>query len=264
MDVPVLRDFLELLPGGRRAAFEFRHASWHDPAVFAELRARKVALCIADSEKMSTPVEATADYAYFRLRDEGYQQADIERWAGDDCGPAGRQGCLRLLQARGAGPGPRVRAAVDRRAGAAQRVTREGIRQKAEGRGRTGLCVVLASALTLFRVQDDGRQDQSELLGLVNQGVQPRDPDVSVRRRGAVSARTWLPRTSFKAMQFLFMKSGSTGHRRPPRYSPQPTPPHPPADTQVGSTRSPGESPRTGPMRCSHWQKGQSVCEILG
>ena len=30
---------------------------------------------------MSTPVEITADYAYFRLRDEGYQQADIERWA---------------------------------------------------------------------------------------------------------------------------------------------------------------------------------------
>jgi uncharacterized protein YecE (DUF72 family) len=40
-----------------------------------------MALCIADSEKMSTPVERTADYAYFRLRDEGYQQADIERWA---------------------------------------------------------------------------------------------------------------------------------------------------------------------------------------
>ena len=82
VNLPVLRDFLELLPGDVRAAFEFRHESWHDPAVFAELRARKVALCIADSEKMSTPVEATADYAYFRLRDEGYQQADIERWAG--------------------------------------------------------------------------------------------------------------------------------------------------------------------------------------
>ena len=86
MNVPVLRDFLELLPGDVRAAFEFRHESWHDPAVFAELRARKVALCIADSEKMSTPVEATADYAYFRLRDEGYQQADIERWAGTIAG----------------------------------------------------------------------------------------------------------------------------------------------------------------------------------
>ena len=49
--------------------------------MFDELRARNVALCFADSEKMSTPVEVTADYAYFRLRDEGYQQADIERWA---------------------------------------------------------------------------------------------------------------------------------------------------------------------------------------
>ena len=78
----MLRAFLELLPDDVRAAFEFRHASWHDPEVFDALRARNVALCVADSEKMSTPVEATADYAYFRLRDEGYQQADIERWAG--------------------------------------------------------------------------------------------------------------------------------------------------------------------------------------
>jgi uncharacterized protein YecE (DUF72 family) len=36
---------------------------------------------VADSEKLHAPVEITADYAYFRLRDEGYQQADIERWA---------------------------------------------------------------------------------------------------------------------------------------------------------------------------------------
>ena len=30
---------------------------------------------------MSTPLVTTADYAYFRLRDEGYQSADIDRWA---------------------------------------------------------------------------------------------------------------------------------------------------------------------------------------
>jgi uncharacterized protein YecE (DUF72 family) len=30
---------------------------------------------------MSTPVVTTADYGYFRLRDEGYQPADLERWA---------------------------------------------------------------------------------------------------------------------------------------------------------------------------------------
>ena len=80
-DLDVLRRFLELLPEDTRSAFEFRHPSWHEAAVFDELRARKVALCVADSEKMSTPVETTADYAYFRLRDEGYQPADIDKWA---------------------------------------------------------------------------------------------------------------------------------------------------------------------------------------
>lgn len=78
----VLKAFLELLPEGSRAAFEFRHPSWFEAEVFEALRSRNVALCIADSEKLSTPVEVTADYAYFRLRDEGYQQADIEKWAG--------------------------------------------------------------------------------------------------------------------------------------------------------------------------------------
>jgi uncharacterized protein YecE (DUF72 family) len=81
-DAGVLREFTELLPDGTRAAFEFRHASWFDPDIFDVLRARNLALCIADSEKMSAPLEFTADYAYYRLRDEGYQQADIERWAG--------------------------------------------------------------------------------------------------------------------------------------------------------------------------------------
>ncbi|MBA3884394.1 MAG: DUF72 domain-containing protein [Acidobacteria bacterium] len=80
-DASILQRFLELLPEGTRAAFEFRHASWLDAEVFDALRRRNVALCVADSEKMTTPVEVTADYAYFRLRDEGYQQADIERWA---------------------------------------------------------------------------------------------------------------------------------------------------------------------------------------
>ena len=80
-DIDVLRRFVDVLPDGTRAAFEFRHASWHDAEVLDVLRARNLALCVADSEKMSTPVQMTADYAYFRLRDEGYQQADIERWA---------------------------------------------------------------------------------------------------------------------------------------------------------------------------------------
>ncbi len=81
-DLALLDGFLGELPPGACAAFEFRHASWMDAAVFARLRARNLALCIADSEKFSTPLEMTASYGYFRLRDEGYTEADLTRWAG--------------------------------------------------------------------------------------------------------------------------------------------------------------------------------------
>ena len=80
-DLEVFDAFLQLLPEGTCAAFEFRHASWMDPEVFARLRAHDLALCVADSEKFSTPVQITARYGYFRLRDEGYKPDDLVRWA---------------------------------------------------------------------------------------------------------------------------------------------------------------------------------------
>ena len=80
-DLAVFDAFLVQLPAGVRAAFEFRHTSWFDDEVFDRLTARNLAVCIADSEKLSTPVRVTADYAYFRLRDEGYQADDIKQWA---------------------------------------------------------------------------------------------------------------------------------------------------------------------------------------
>ena len=80
-DIPVLDAFLGMLPPGARGAFEFRHPSWHDDAVFERLSAAGQALCVADSERMSTPVRITAEHAYFRLRDEGYTDADVARWA---------------------------------------------------------------------------------------------------------------------------------------------------------------------------------------
>jgi uncharacterized protein YecE (DUF72 family) len=80
-DLAVLDGFLAMLPASLCATFEFRHASWLDEDVYARLKTRNLALCIADSEKASTPLRMTADYAYFRLRDEGYQPADITKWA---------------------------------------------------------------------------------------------------------------------------------------------------------------------------------------
>jgi len=80
-DLAVFDAFLAGLPPRAPAAFEFRHGSWLDDEVFERLARRNLALCVADSEKMSTPVFATADFTYFRLRDEGYTADDIKRWA---------------------------------------------------------------------------------------------------------------------------------------------------------------------------------------
>jgi uncharacterized protein YecE (DUF72 family) len=80
-DLVRLGAFLDALPPKAPAAFEFRHPSWFDDEVFQLLRARGCTLCVADSEKLETPLELTSDIAYFRLRDEGYQPADIEMWA---------------------------------------------------------------------------------------------------------------------------------------------------------------------------------------
>jgi uncharacterized protein YecE (DUF72 family) len=80
-DLALLDGFLAMLPVATRAAFEFRHASWFDAAVYERLRAAGLALCIADSEKLSTPLEVTATYGYFRLRDEGYAPRDLAHWA---------------------------------------------------------------------------------------------------------------------------------------------------------------------------------------
>ena len=79
-DVALLDHFLPQLPTGIRAAFEFRHASWFDDEVFGRLASRNIAVCIADSEKLSTPVRITAEYAYFRLRDEGYTAENVKQW----------------------------------------------------------------------------------------------------------------------------------------------------------------------------------------
>src|SRR6185503_20832976 len=49
-DLPRLGEFLKLLPRGIRVAFEFRHESWFDEEVYDLLRARRLALCIAQTD----------------------------------------------------------------------------------------------------------------------------------------------------------------------------------------------------------------------
>jgi uncharacterized protein YecE (DUF72 family) len=80
-DVGRLDDCLALVPPPVRMAVEFRHASWLDEEVYAVLRARNAALCVADTEETTTPDVATADFGYLRLRDRAYARDELARWA---------------------------------------------------------------------------------------------------------------------------------------------------------------------------------------
>lgn len=80
-DVQRLGDLLAQLPPGLRYAFEFRHSSWHADDLYEQLGRNNGALCIADTEKGTTPLVATADFGYLRLRDEGYAEAGLSEWS---------------------------------------------------------------------------------------------------------------------------------------------------------------------------------------
>jgi uncharacterized protein YecE (DUF72 family) len=82
-DLPLLEEFLTLLPEGRRAAFEFRHASWADDEVHEVLRKHGAALCVADTDELESDpdVVPTADWGYLRLRRSGYADGALRSWA---------------------------------------------------------------------------------------------------------------------------------------------------------------------------------------
>jgi uncharacterized protein YecE (DUF72 family) len=79
-DLPRLEAFLATLPPAVKAAVEFRHESWFTDDVYAALQARNAALCVADSEELSTPFEATANWGYLRLRRQDYDDAALAAW----------------------------------------------------------------------------------------------------------------------------------------------------------------------------------------
>jgi uncharacterized protein YecE (DUF72 family) len=86
LDLARLESFVERLPHGTRAAFEFRHVSWRTPAVRELLRRRELATVAVDDDEAneadtSADLEPTADYAYVRLRRTHYEDGDLTAWS---------------------------------------------------------------------------------------------------------------------------------------------------------------------------------------
>ena len=81
-DVERLAKFLELLPEGTPAAFEFRHESWRDQAVHACLRERGCALVhVDDEDRTLEDIVSTGAFGYLRLRRPDYAPDDLAAWA---------------------------------------------------------------------------------------------------------------------------------------------------------------------------------------
>jgi uncharacterized protein YecE (DUF72 family) len=80
-DAERLRNFLGILSGDKRAAFEFRHESWFDEEILDLLRANDCALVVSDTdEKPLTEIITTAAWGYLRLRRTNYEEQDLADW----------------------------------------------------------------------------------------------------------------------------------------------------------------------------------------
>jgi uncharacterized protein YecE (DUF72 family) len=86
-DAERLGEFLALPslqgPQAPKIAFEFRHESWFDEAIYAVLRGHNAALCVAESDDLISPeVHTAVDHTCFRLRrNGGYTPAELDSFA---------------------------------------------------------------------------------------------------------------------------------------------------------------------------------------
>ncbi len=104
-DLPRLEAFLDLLPDGTRAAFEFRHPSWFEDPVYDRLRERDFALCTVDDGCAGPEITRTASFGYLRLRGQGYERADLASWAAA-IGDQGWEEAFVFFKHEEAGAGP--------------------------------------------------------------------------------------------------------------------------------------------------------------
>jgi len=86
-DDGLLEAFLKLLPKGLQHAFEFRNREWLDEGVFDLMRRYGACFCVFDMPGLTTPVVATASFAYVRFHGStalyysNYGDEELSEWA---------------------------------------------------------------------------------------------------------------------------------------------------------------------------------------
>lgn len=78
----LLKDFLALIPAKMPCAFDFRNKTWFNPETYALLSRRNFSMCLEDTDE--APVKeiiSTADWGYFRMRRQEYNNRAISEWS---------------------------------------------------------------------------------------------------------------------------------------------------------------------------------------
>jgi uncharacterized protein YecE (DUF72 family) len=85
-DLERLDQFLSVLPPERRWVMEFRHPSWHAPAIYQLLAKQRVALCIPVGGRVQPDLVTTARFTYVRMHagtspGGGFAPEQLRLWA---------------------------------------------------------------------------------------------------------------------------------------------------------------------------------------
>jgi len=80
-DLELLESFLKDTATIPKKVFEFRHGSWLTEQTYALLDKHETGFCIAETEDMKPVLKVIGDVAYFRLRNNVYDNRSIDDWS---------------------------------------------------------------------------------------------------------------------------------------------------------------------------------------
>jgi uncharacterized protein YecE (DUF72 family) len=82
-NIPLLEEFLGIIPVKTLCAFLFRSATWFHEETYSLLRKGKYCLCYEDTdEKAVENIISTAPWGYLRLRRNEYTDSNLSQWGG--------------------------------------------------------------------------------------------------------------------------------------------------------------------------------------
>jgi len=80
-DIPLLENFLEMIPPKIPCAFDFRSKTWFSEETYGLLSKRNFCFCLEDTDEKPVPeIIGTSAWGYLRLRRTNYTENELAEW----------------------------------------------------------------------------------------------------------------------------------------------------------------------------------------